>query len=228
MLPAMKGRKYPPQAKTRLIPLLQESARTLPQEFVDEMGLPSYLHRNLAMRWVYWRRLDIALQMLPPQVGTALDFGCGPGVLLPILSTYARRVFAIDQHLEITHKVTATFGLSNVELIKAAAHLPMEPKSVDLIIALDVLEHVEDIAGVLSEFRRILSPAGQVIISGPTENALYKLGRRLAGFSGVYHHRTIYDVIDETKRVFQIRRIAKLFTLYPFFLVALCNNYNAG
>ena len=33
-----------------------------------------------------------------------------------------------------------------------------------------------------------------LIISGPTESFLYKIGRKLAGFSGDYHVTNIYDV----------------------------------
>ena len=35
---------------------------------------------------------------------------------------------------------------------------------------------------------------GRMLVSGPTENALYRLGRRIAGFDGHYHKVTIYDV----------------------------------
>ncbi len=33
-----------------------------------------------------------------------------------------------------------------------------------------------------------------MILSGPTENALYRLGRKIAGFDGHYHTTTIHHI----------------------------------
>jgi len=56
-----------------------------------------------------------------------------------------------------------------------------------------VLEHVRDLQGTLAALLRLLKACGQMIISGPTENAVYRLGRKLAGpeFSGDYHERRV-------------------------------------
>jgi hypothetical protein len=39
-----------------------------------------------------------------------------------------------------------------------------------------------------------LADDGVVIVSGPTESPLYRLGRRVAGFGGHYHKHTVFDV----------------------------------
>ena len=35
---------------------------------------------------------------------------------------------------------------------------------------------------------------GVLVITGPTENFMYRFGRKLAGFSGHYHHTTIQHI----------------------------------
>ena len=59
----------------------------------------------------------------------------------------------------------------------------------DTIFALDVLEHIPDLEKVSVKLKELIGDFGQLIISGPTENTFYHLGRRLAGFSGHYHVR---------------------------------------
>ena len=79
------------------------------------------------------------------------------------------------------------WNTSGLALSEAAA------RSFELIIALDVLEHVKDLPGTLAQLLRLLQPGGELIVSGPTENALYRFGRRLAGpeYSGDYHERGV-------------------------------------
>ena len=47
----------------------------------------------------------------------------------------------------------------------------------DEIFALDCLEHIDKLEFELNQIKRVLKNNGSLIISGPTENILYKLGR---------------------------------------------------
>ena len=51
---------------------------------------------------------------------------------------------------------------------------------------------------------------------GPTENRIYKLGRRLVGFSGDYHRRNISHIAAAMREQFAVRIVKRLF--YPFTL----------
>jgi 2-polyprenyl-3-methyl-5-hydroxy-6-metoxy-1,4-benzoquinol methylase len=88
-----------------------------------------------------------------------------------------------------------------------------------VIVALDVLEHVEDLSGTLSELLRLLMRGGQLVISGPTENNLYQFGRRLAGpeYSGVYHERGISEVRRMLAERAKLKDIATLYWPVPLF-----------
>jgi hypothetical protein len=62
------------------------------------------------------------------------------------------------------------------------------------LFALDSLEHNENIPRLVTRLVPLLRSDGVFILSGPTESAFYRLGRRLAGFSGHYHHSNVYDI----------------------------------
>jgi 2-polyprenyl-3-methyl-5-hydroxy-6-metoxy-1,4-benzoquinol methylase len=112
----------------------------------------------------------------------------------------------------------ACFGVKDAEVIDARAGLAeVRPASVDVILALDVLEHVDDVRAVAARFREMMSPTGRLLCSLPTENALYRLGRRLAGFSGAYHLREPRAVVRDLTTVFRVKRVARLYPFLPFF-----------
>ena len=89
----------------------------------------------------------------------------------------------------------------------------LTPKSFDLINALDVLEHVDSLHPMLGELLNLLKPGGRLVVSGPTENRLYQIGRKLAGpeYSGEYHMRSIADIRHELTQLTRIRQIATLY-----------------
>ncbi len=69
-------------------------------------------------------------------------------------------------------------------------------QSLDFIFATEVLEHIEDIGPIIDHFERKLAPNGRIVITLPTENLIYKLGRKIAGFSGHYHQKEVPNIIE--------------------------------
>jgi SAM-dependent methyltransferase len=192
--------------------LLSRIAKGLSDEDRAEMAIPSYLHPNPALRWMAWRRLEVvvsALQRLAPRKesgSVALDFGCGSGVLFRDTLTRFERVIGVDLVLTAARALVAELGLKDVSLhTPPEADASVAPGSVDLLIAAEVLEHVDDLPPTLTQFKNWLKPGGTLLVSLPTENALYRLGRRLAGFSGHYHHSNASS-IDQKIQAFGFRR----------------------
>jgi 2-polyprenyl-3-methyl-5-hydroxy-6-metoxy-1,4-benzoquinol methylase len=91
--------------------------------------------------------------------------------------------------------------------------------SFDLIIALDVLEHVQDLPWTLDHLLRLLGKRGELVISGPTENVLYRFGRRLAGpeYSGEYHERGVAEIRSTLQQKVEVQQIATLYWPMPLF-----------
>ncbi len=176
--------KMPPSS------LLESMRDRFGHEAAAEMAIPSYLHRNPVMRWMAIRRLDVVADWLreglPPD-SRVLDFGCGTGVLLPTACESAGEVLATDLELGPASMLVEHYGLTGVRLLAPARLADLGSQVLDAIVCAEVLEHIEDPGSVLAVFRRLLAPGGRLIVSLPTENTLYRIGRRLAGFSGEYH-----------------------------------------
>ena len=161
----------------------------------DEMAIPTYLHQNPLIRWLMWKRYDCLAEMLDSNSGVALEFGCGIGLFLSELDKHYSQVFAIDLYPQYAMKLCDKNNI-NVNFIDNLDDI--EDSSLDVIVAADVLEHIEELEEYLMLFDKKLKPGGQFLLSGPTESLLYKLGRLVAGFGDKadYHHTNIYNLID--------------------------------
>ncbi len=161
----------------------------------DEMAIPTYMHQNPLIRWLMWKRYDCLANMLDTNSGSVMEFGCGIGLFLCELSKHYSKVYAIDLYPQYAMKLCEKKN-ANVTFLNDLSDI--EDETLDVVIAADVLEHVENLDDYLKHFDRVLKPKGRFLISGPTESLLYKLGRLIAGFGDKadYHHTNIYNLID--------------------------------
>jgi hypothetical protein len=74
-------------------------------------------------------------------------------------------------------------------------------------------------AELLEILVRKLAPGGVLILSGPTENGLYRLGRRIAGFDGHYHETTIYHIEAVAERLLRRVAVRSVLPLAPLFRI---------
>jgi 2-polyprenyl-3-methyl-5-hydroxy-6-metoxy-1,4-benzoquinol methylase len=191
---------------------------------MDEAGFPAYSHKNPLINWLFWQRLRKVMEYVEVDAPyeNVLDFGCGSGVMLPFLCGISTRVTAMDIDLLPFERISQQRAFPDNLEVHDAREVTLKdlPKaSFDIIIATDVLEHVEDISGTLADMKSLLTPGGQIIISGPTENIFYKIGRALAGpeYSGDYHERGIREVRDLLAEQMQVIHIATLYWPVPLF-----------
>jgi len=138
-----------------------------------------------------WRRIEVVgrlLEEICPQGGHVLDYGCGTGVLFESALVRASEVIGVDLVLAAARLWKERKGLDRVRLLDPdTARAEVDPGSMDVVVAAEVLEHIEAPAETLAFFRRVLKPRGSLLVSLPTENLAYRFGRRLAGFSGHFH-----------------------------------------
>lgn len=191
---------------------------------LDEAAFPAYSHPNPLINWLFWQRLRVVMDYIQQAapVERVLDFGCGSGVMLPFLAEVSWEVTALDVDLAPLEWVQRFIPLAaNVRALDAnqTSLADLTPHSYDFINALDVLEHVDDLPRTLAYLLRLLKPGGQIIISGPTENILYQLGRRLAGpeYSGAYHERGVAEIRADLAKLATVRPIATLYWPMPLF-----------
>lgn len=172
-------------------------------EAVNDMAFPSYLFGNKLSRYVFWKKLDFVLDAasLKPDL-RVFDFGCGSGILLASLCRDNRKVYATDLRLGPAQHLAKELTLENIVFYESDQwNEEIANQSLDVIIAANVLEHVNERNGVLRQFASKLVPGGRLVISGPTENKLYRLGRRIVGFTGDYHVATVHDVFADALSV---------------------------
>jgi 2-polyprenyl-3-methyl-5-hydroxy-6-metoxy-1,4-benzoquinol methylase len=210
--------------KTRYRRAIQQVLAESEPGRLDETGFPAYSHANPLINWLFWKRIHTVMNYVERSAPyeNVLDFGCGSGVMLPFLASVSKKVVAADIDLLPLENMKKHIPLAPTVSIQdaskgALAQLPAA--SFDLIVALDVLEHVEDLSGTLSELLRLLMRGGQLVISGPTESNLYHFGRRLAGpeYSGVYHERGISEVRRMLVQRAKLKDIATLYWPVPLF-----------
>ena len=160
-------------------------------ETLDEQAGPAYLEGNLLSRWVFWRRLKHVLRRLPePRGETCVDFGCGFGLLLPALATRYSEVVGVDlvpdlsrAYLERWSERSGEF-LDGVRIRSSLEDSGLGEASVDVMIALDVLEHCDDLGAVLDSMRRLLRPGGLLLVTGPDGELLLPTGPQDRGLLG--------------------------------------------
>jgi SAM-dependent methyltransferase len=169
-------------------------------ETLEESCVPSYVHANPLAAWTAWSRLTAAARLYDRHApaGPVLDFGSATGELRQVLEPLRG-----DYHFVEQNEVLVGALKKNIPEARREDAADLGDGRFAAVFALDSLEHNEDIGPILEAIARSLRPDGVFILSGPTENALYRLGRRLAGFDGHYHVQTIYDIERQAQAAFQ-------------------------
>ncbi len=124
--------------------------------------------------FVVRRRLVMALatQWAPQSVSRVVEIGCGTGgTLRSLQDSFPSAVVSGIEPVEVAAELCISRG-SDV-LLASMEHLPDPDASADLVLALDVIEHLEnDVAG-LAEVCRILRPGGRLIVTVPALPSLW-------------------------------------------------------
>ena len=192
-------------------------------EVLSEAALPAYAHKNPLIDFIFWKRLAVAIAKVQDTKANQniLDFGCGTGVMSYKLGKLNHTITAIDLDLSPKNILSELIDYPNtINFVEGDIFNQKFNQKFDIIIALDVLEHIplNILPSYLNLFKELMTDNGKLIISGPTENILYKIGRFLAGndFTGSYHETNITLIKQEFKKIFQVKKVKKLY--FPFVL----------
>lgn len=117
----------------------------------------------------YWfRRHEAAyLAMLPYCAGpVVLEAGCGEGYGAAMLTDRAERVIALDYDEPSTRHVREHYPA--LDPVRGnLAYLPIRSSTIDTVANFQVLEHMWDQGGFLTECHRVLRPGGTLIVTTP-------------------------------------------------------------
>ncbi len=107
-----------------------------------------------------------------------LDVGSGEGFGAALLAEEAASVVGIDIASDAIDHARANYAAGNLEFRVASALdlSSVADDSIDAVVALEVIEHIDDQERVLAELDRVLAPGGLLIISTPDRDAYAERG----------------------------------------------------
>jgi len=171
------------------------------------------LYRSEATHWWLAARRNIVLDSIRQSYPGRhdlhfLDAGCGTGLMLQELLPLgtAEGVDISDEALQFCRRR----GLENVRNADLL-DLPFAAERFDVVTALDVLEHLDDDAGALREFGRVLKPGGRVFVFAPAHRWLWSLQDEVSHHKRRYIARTLRDAVSRAGLV--IERLTYVSTL---------------
>jgi SAM-dependent methyltransferase len=121
---------------------------------------------DLSERCVHW--LEALLRHRPPPART-LELGCANGAFVALLTAAGYQATGLDLSPAVTAFARETFGVP-ILTGPLEAH-ELSPGCLDVVILMDVLEHVPDPLGTLRKVAGLLSPDGLVLIQTPRHEA---------------------------------------------------------
>lgn len=133
-------------------------------------------HQLEEENWWFASRRDAVYDLVSglrlPPAAAILEIGCSGGPLMQRLRAAGYTdVTGIDVSAPVIELAHAR-GVANASLMDGAA-LEFADARFDLVIASDVLEHIEDEGKALREWARVLKPGGQVLIFVPAHAYLW-------------------------------------------------------
>jgi len=111
----------------------------------------------------------------PLEGRSALDVGCGAGLLCEPLARLGAQVTGIDASPEVIAVAQEHAAATGVEIEYRAGDVHELEGQFDLITSLEVIEHVAEPAAFLKALARRLAPGGLLIISTPNATGWSKL-----------------------------------------------------
>ncbi len=160
----------------------------LAADWWDPKGSSAMLHRLNPVRLRYIRAAvdlhwDGDDRSFAPLAGrTALDVGCGAGLLAEPLARLGAAVTAIDAAPENIAVAEAHALRTGLAIDYRAGSLPaIAGERFDLVTSLEVVEHVTDPRAFVAGLAAALAPGGLMVLSTPNRTPLSRLAMIVVG-----------------------------------------------
>lgn len=181
-----------------------------------EAELFDAIHRHGKRHWWFRGRRAVAFAQIDRYFdrrgGAVLDLGCGAGTNLEELARYGE-VSGADPSAQAL-EYCRTFFKGRLDEVWLPDKVPYADATFDLVVMLDVLEHVEDDAGALKQVFRILKPGGTLALTVPALRWLWSQHDVEHHHFRRYHRSDLRALL--TAQGFEIRFISyAMFLLLP-------------
>lgn len=180
---------HPQVSKTNIDQVEVERFSELADEWWNPAGKFKPLHKFNPVRIEYIR--DTLLKHFDRNIDDALplkdlnilDIGCGGGLLCEPLARLGAKVTGIDpsrRNIDVAKAHAKTSELDIAYRVATAEGLATKAESFDLVLAMEVIEHVPDTDAFVKTCTRLVKPGGLLLIS--TINRTFKaLGLAIIG-----------------------------------------------
>ena len=150
--------------------------------------------------WAWRRRRALLLGEARPGE-RVLDLGCGAGRFTAALRDAGAEAIGVDVADGALDR--ARRNVPGADFRRAEASLPLGHGEVDLVWCSEVLEHVPDTIGCLTEIRRVLRPQGRLLLTVPDH------GRLKRTVIALMHFDAHYDPQGEHLRFYSRRSLTR-------------------
>lgn len=132
--------------------------RLIPREHRQSLAYGEHMAR-------YSSVLDIAKDKV------VLDIASGTGYGSNMISYFAREVIGIDISEEAIEYSKSNYNKKNIEFICGSAYnIPLKDNSIDVVVSLETIEHLDKPEVFVKEVKRVLKKDGIFIVSTPNDD----------------------------------------------------------
>jgi SAM-dependent methyltransferase len=164
--------------------------------------------------WAWRRRRALLLREARPGE-RVLDVGCGAGRFLAALRDAGADPVGVELAAGAVERARRNVPSADVRLVTADGSLPLGHGEIDLVWCSEVLEHVPDTFGFLTEVRRVLRRGGRVLVTVPDHGRVKRTLLALA------HYDAHYDPLGQHLHFYTRRSLARALHATGFEDVAL-------
>ena len=168
-------------ASSSIVPKEIEQFATHAGDWWDPNGSEAMLHKLNPVRLKYIRDMVDQHWALdehsrtPLEGKSALDVGCGAGLLAEPLARLGARVTAIDASAELIEVAREHAAAMDLEVAYRAIAIEEADGQFDLITCMEVIEHVADPVTFVKALAKRLAPNGLLILSTPNRTSWSRL-----------------------------------------------------
>ena len=157
-----------------------------------------------------WERRRALLLAEARERERVLDLGCGAGRFVAALRDAGTVAVGVELAEGALERARRNVPGAELHALAPDGAIPLADASVDLVWCSEVLEHVPDTAGLLSEARRVLRTGGRLLVTTPSHD----LPRR--GLLALTRFDEHFDPLGQHVRFYSRRSLQRVLDSFAF------------
>lgn len=178
----------------------KEKKIVLPNDF--ERMIPEYHKSSIIYGEHIVRYLSAAKLLAGKRV---LDIASGSGYGTQILSKHAKHIIGVDISEDSVLYAQQNYPGKNIEYrVGDGESIPLEDKSVDVVVSFETIEHIKNYKNFMKEVKRVLVDDGLLVLSTPNDLEFAEGNHfHLHEFTQLELEKLVKESFSQTKSYFQ-------------------------